>query len=99
MIDMRAQSRYVEEAAAAFDKAQAEMNRAKAELDTELYRAFASVCLFKAGDRISYAGIKGRAVILRNNTQLGLYLDKDGERYPIPEPYTLYATKVKTKKA
>ena len=98
MIDMANEFPSVYRAAATFLGRQADFNRAKEELDAVLYREFATVCEFRPGDRITYAGRTGRAVILRNNeTQLGLYLDKDGERYPIPEPYHLHARKVRSK--
>lgn len=98
MIEMRGHSLFVALAADRFLASQAAMNRDKEALDYALYEAFAKLCPFKSGDRITCAGRQGRAVILRNNTQLGLYLDNEGVRYPIPQPYKLHASLVRKPK-
>lgn len=95
---MRAECHYVEFAACAFDDLQAKMNKAKARLDAELYRAFAELCGgIKGGDRIESGGLEGRAVIQRNGTQLGLYLRAGSRLYPIRLPYKEHATKINWK--
>lgn len=85
-----------------FLTAQREFNHAKESLDRSLYDAFRKLWPGKAGDRIlvDFGGasrgrpatrIEGRAVILRNGTKIGLYVDVGGTRHEVPEPYTANA--------
>ena len=93
-----------------FGTAQREFNHAKEALDRALYHAFRKVWPGSAGDRIlvdfgsgSYGRpatrIEGRAVILRNGTKLGLYVDIGGTRHAVPEPYTANAKILKSSRA
>ena len=85
MRDMRDLSAKVECASAAFDLTQHMMNKAKDTLDAALYQAFFDLYHIRNGERIRYDGKVGKAIILRNNTKLGLYIEYDNirGRYPI----------------
>jgi hypothetical protein len=95
VIELCEVDRYVADKAATFGVAQAAFNRARDALDAELYAAFHRLCPCKAGDRVavsySYNGrtreMEGRAVIMRNGTRLGLYVDVNGQRVAVAEPY------------
>lgn len=95
MVDIDRQAR---QAAEVFRVRQSDFDRAKETLDQELAQAFGRLFAGKAGDRISatVAGrssppftVEGRAVIMRNGTQMGLYVHTDaGDRYSVQQPYS-----------
>lgn len=99
MIDLREKDAEVAARAEAFDKAHTELNRARARLNGAMDRAFGRDCPFNSGDRIRMRigtdvlgrggyFLDGRAVIMRDGTRMGLYLDNNGQRQRIePRDY------------
>ncbi len=81
--------------------AQREYNHAKESLNRAMYEAFRKLWPGSSGDRIvvelGRSRLEGRAVILRNGTKLGLYVDIGGNRTPVPEPYSETARILKRK--
>lgn len=89
MRDMRDLSRFIAVLAAQCDIHQAAFNKTKDKLDKALYDTFHALYHIRNGDRIVYAGKVGKAVILRDNTKLGLYIQYENGprgRYPIHDP-------------
>jgi hypothetical protein len=92
VIDLATADRGVELKASQFRDAQSTFDTRKEALDQELAAAFYRVWPGKAGDRIranTRSGpMEGRAVILRDGTRMGLYVDNRRERRPVLEPYS-----------